>query len=140
MRRSTPSRPCPARVVVDAEAGALTSESPVHFGKRVVRLGSGLVGHGLAGASASVGSNLRPNQRFHLTWLSCAKTRPHALPVASLAKVLPRTRQAGETHRWDIAQKQRGIFYHRHKSHAGHHAPFSQMYGSSKINGGRIVA
>jgi len=33
-----------------------------------------------------------------------------------------------------------GEFDSRHKSHAGHHAPFSQKNGSSKINGGRIVA
>ena len=55
-QHSTPNQSCPARVVGGAEAGALASEKQLHFGKRVARLGSGLVRHGLAGASAQLGA------------------------------------------------------------------------------------
>ena len=68
-------QPCPARVVVAAVAGSLASEKPVHFGKRVAHLGSGLVEHSLAGASASVEGNFRPNKRMHATGLSPAKIK-----------------------------------------------------------------
>jgi len=47
---------CAAWVVIVAVAGLLASEKPVHFGKRVARLGSGLAGCGLAGAGAPVGA------------------------------------------------------------------------------------
>jgi len=85
-QHSTPNQLCPARVVGGAEAGALwkTSYPP----------GQWPCWARPRGGKCSIGGNLRPNQRFKLTWLSCAKTMLHALLGGSLAKVLPRTRQA----------------------------------------------
>jgi len=91
---------CAAWVVVVAVAGLLASERPVHFGKRVVRLGSGLAGCGLTEAGAPVGAGTSLTTGWSRLRYRARKQPRHALPVSFLAKVVSRTRAAAQPVRW----------------------------------------
>ena len=76
------------------------------------------------------------NHRLEPTALSRTKAAATRASAWFLAKALPRTRAAAQPAPLGHRSKAAGGFYRRHRSHAGHHAPFPQMYGSLKTAAG----